>query len=132
LPNGEHLSQRETADVLIKSGVSPLGPVACNTMAPDEGNMYLIGKVGSVEHKKRFLDPIVSGNFRSAFFMTEPAEDDGAGSDPSMMKTTCRRDGDCWVINGRKSFITGAVGAKVGIILAKSDDGACMFLVDLP
>src|SRR3546814_4256437 len=51
---------------------------------------------------------------------------------PSMMKTTCRLDGDHWVINGRKAFITGAQGAKVGIIMAKSEDGACMFLVDLP
>jgi acyl-CoA dehydrogenase len=49
-----------------------------------------------------------------------------------MMKTTCRREGDDWVINGRKAFITGALGARVGIVMAKSDDGACMFLVDLP
>ena len=47
LPDGAHLTQRETAMVLIKSGLSPLGPLACNTMAPDEGNMYLLGKVGS-------------------------------------------------------------------------------------
>ena len=64
--------------------------------------------------------------------MTEPAEDGGAGSDPSMMKTSCRLEGDHWVINGRKKFITGAKGAAVGIVMAKSDDGACMFLVDLP
>ena len=56
----------------------------------------------------------------------------GAGSDPSMMKTTCAKDGNHWVINGRKAFITGAEGAKVGIIMAKNPDGACMFLVDLP
>ena len=64
--------------------------------------------------------------------MTEPAAENGAGSDPSMMRTTCRQDGNHWVINGRKSFITGALGAKVGIVMAKADDGACMFLVDLP
>ena len=64
--------------------------------------------------------------------MTEPAEDGGAGSDPSMMITTCRPDGNYWVINGRKAFITGACGARVGIIMARSEDGACMFLVDLP
>lgn len=132
LPNGEHLTQRETAVVLIRSGLSPLGPVACNTMAPDEGNMYLLGKVASPEQKERFLAPLVAGKARSAFFMTEPAEDDGAGSDPSMMKTTCRKDGNHWVINGRKAFITGAQGAKIGIVMAKSDDGACMFVVDLP
>lgn len=132
LPDGSHLTQRETAIVLLRSGLSPLGPLAVNTMAPDEGNMYLIGKVGSPEQKEHFLDQLVSGESRSAFFMTEPAVDGGAGSDPSMMKTTCRPDGNHWVINGRKAFITGAAGAKVGIVMAMSEDGACMFLVDLP
>jgi acyl-CoA dehydrogenase len=132
LPDGSHLSQRETAKVLIKSGLSPLGPLACNTMAPDEGNMYLLGKVGSPELKDRFLKQMVAGEARSAFFMTEPASEGGAGSDPSMMQTTCVQDGNHWVINGRKAFITGADGAKVGIVMAKSSDGACMFLVDLP
>ncbi len=130
--DGSHLTQLETAYVLRKSGLSPLGPIACNTAAPDEGNMYLLGKVGSPEQKSRFLDKMVKGQARSAFFMTEPASDGGAGSDPSMMRTTCKLDGNHWVINGRKAFITGADGAKVGIIMAKSDDGACMFLVDLP
>jgi acyl-CoA dehydrogenase len=132
LADGSHFTQRETAIALIKTGLSPLGPLACNTMAPDEGNMYLLGKVGTSEQKKRFLDQLVSGASRSAFFMTEPATDGGAGSDPSMMLTTCKLDGNHWVINGRKTFITGADGAKVGIVMAKSDDGACMFLVDLP
>ena len=132
LGDGNHLNQRETAVVLIKSGLSPLGPLACNTMAPDEGNMYLLGKVGSADLKARFLAPLVDGSARSAFFMTEPATDGGAGSDPSMMKTTCRLDGNHWVINGRKTFITGADGAAVGIVMAKAEQGACMFLVDLP
>jgi acyl-CoA dehydrogenase len=132
LPDGSHLSQRETAMVLKKSGLSPLGPLAVNTNAPDEGNMYLLGKVGSPEIKERFLKPMVEGRARSAFFMTEPAAENGAGSDPSMMKTTCVKDGNHWVINGRKAFITGAQGAKVGIVMAKSEDGACMFVVDLP
>jgi acyl-CoA dehydrogenase len=132
LADGDHLSQVETAYVLRHSGLSPLGPVAVNTAAPDEGNMYLLGKVGSDAQKERFLKPLVEGRARSAFFMTEPATDGGAGSDPSMMKTVCRLDGNHWVINGKKTFITGADGAKVGIVMAKSDDGACMFLVDLP
>ncbi|HLY54695.1 MAG TPA: acyl-CoA dehydrogenase family protein [Stellaceae bacterium] len=132
LPDGSHLTQRETAIVLRPSGLSPLGPPAVNTAAPDEGNMYLLGKVATPEQKQRFLEPLVQGRARSAFFMTEPALEDGAGSDPSMMKTTARPDGNHWVIDGRKAFITGADGAKVGIIMAKSDDGACMFLVDLP
>ena len=135
--DGAHLSQRETAVVLIRSGLSPLGPLACITMAPDEGYMYLIGHVGSPELKQRFLGPLIEGRGRSAFFLTEPAEWDGAGSDPSMMKTTCRKDGNHWIVNGRKSFITGAQGASVGIVMAVSEEaetrgGACMFLVDLP
>ena len=132
LPDGSHLSQRETATVLKASGLSPLGPVAVNTAAPDEGNMYLLGKVGSPEMKERFLRPMVEGRARSAFLMTEPAVEGGAGSDPSMMQTTAVQDGNHWVINGRKAFITGAQGAKVGIVMAKSTAGACMFLVDLP
>jgi acyl-CoA dehydrogenase len=132
LEDGSHLTQRETALVLRKSGLSPLGPLACNTAAPDEGNMYLLGKVGTAEQQAHFLRPLIEGRTRSAFFMTEPADEGGAGSDPSMMKTTCRLDGNHWIINGRKKFITGVEGATVGIIMAKSDDGACMFLVDLP
>ena len=132
LLDGTHLTQRETAVVLRASGLSPLGPIAVNTAAPDEGNMYLIGKVGSAELKARFLNPLVSGEARSAFFMTEPAASGGAGSDPSMMKTTAVLQGAHWVITGRKAFITGAAGANVGIIMAKSAGGACMFLVELP
>ncbi|HKR90405.1 MAG TPA: acyl-CoA dehydrogenase [Phenylobacterium sp.] len=131
-PDGVHLTQRQTAIVLRKTGLSPLGPVACNTAAPDEGNMYLLGKVGSPAIQERFLKPLLEGRARSAFFMTEPAEDNGAGSDPSMMRTTCQPEGEGWVISGRKAFITGAEGAKIGIVMAKSADGACMFLVDLP
>jgi acyl-CoA dehydrogenase len=131
-PDGTHLSQRDTAEILIKSGLSPLGPIACNTMSPDEGNMYLLGKVASAEQKTRFLGPLVSGRARSAFLMTEPAEDGGAGSDPSMMKTLCEPEGDDWVINGRKTFATGAAGAQVAIVMAKAPEGAAMFLVELP
>ncbi len=130
--DGSHRTQRETAVILIKSGLTPLGPLACNTNAPDEGNMYLIGHVGTDDHKARFLKPLHEGRARSAFLMTEPAAEGGAGSDPSMMKTTCKPDGNHWVINGRKCFITGYAGAKVGIIMAKAEEGACLFLVDLP
>lgn len=134
--DGSHLTQRETSIVLKKSGLSLLGPLACNTAAPDEGNMYLIGKVGTLAQKKRFLDQLVEGRARSAFFMTEPADIEGAGSDPSMLKTTARQEGGEWVINGRKAFITGFNGAKVGIVMANSGTpekmAATMFLVDLP
>ena len=136
LPGGGHMTQRETAIVLQKSGLSPFGELALNTNAADEGNMYLLGRVGSPELKERFLKRMLEGRARSAFFMTEPADENGAGSDPSMMKTICRPAnddrGNHWVINGRKAFITGALGAKVGIVMAKADEGACMFVVDLP
>jgi acyl-CoA dehydrogenase len=132
LEDGSHLTQRETAMVLRASGLSPLGPIAVNTAAPDEGNMFLLGRVATPDQKARFLAPLVAGYARSAFFMTEPAEDGGAGSDPSMMLSTATRDGDGWVIRGRKAFITGAHGAGVGIVMAKSDAGATLFLVELP
>ena len=136
LADGSHLTQQQTARVLKKSGLSLLGPVAVNTAAPDEGNMYLIGKVGTAAQKSRFLAPLARGEARSAFFMTEPAAEGGAGSDPSMMQTSAVKEGAEWIINGRKAFITGAVGAKVGIVMARTRreprTAATMFLVELP
>lgn len=132
LSDGRHLSHRDTALVLRAAGLSPLGPLAVNVMAPDEGNMYLLGKVASAAQKAHYLQPLISGTARSAFFMTEPASDDGAGSDPSMMQTVATRDGNGWRIDGRKAFITGANGAQVGIVMAKAKEGASLFLIDLP
>ncbi|MGF6528785.1 acyl-CoA dehydrogenase family protein [Variovorax sp. PvP013] len=137
LPDGSHMTQLETAAVLKRSGLSPLGPVAVNTMAPDEGNMFLLGQAATPAQRERFLHKLVSGHARSAFFMTEPAAEGGAGSDPSMLRTQAVRAGDGWRIDGRKAFITGADGAEVGIVMARtSEDGepvkATMFLVDLP
>ncbi len=142
LAEGTHLTQMETATVLKRSGLSTLGPVAVNTAAPDEGNMYLIGKIGTPLQQRHFLAPLVAGTARSAFFMTEPAADGGAGSDPSMLQTTAKRDTAGWVVNGTKAFITGAQGASVGIVMARTSGAgsadradvvkATMFLVDLP
>src|SRR3546814_2182731 len=80
---------------------------------------------------------MVAGNARSAFLMTEPAAEGGAGSDPSMLQTVAVQQGGEWVISGRKAFATGFAGAKIAIIMARTDDGsggiaATMFLVDLP
>jgi len=135
--DGSHLSHRDTALVLRASGLSPLGPLACNTNAPDEGNMFLLGKVATPEQKARFLDPMIAGQGRSCFLMTEPAVDGGAGSDPGMMQTMAERHGDEWVVNGRKAFATGFAGATFAILMAKSlredgKSGATMFLVPLP
>lgn len=130
--DGSHHSQRATAIILEKTGLSPLGPAACNTAAPDEGNMLLLGKAATPEQKARFLAPLKTGHARSAFFMTEPAELNGAGSDPSMMACRAEPVEGGWRVNGEKTFITGAVGAKVGLVMAQSAQGACLFLVDLP
>ena len=107
LADGSHLHHRDVAVVLRAAGLSPLGPVAVNVAAPDEGNMYLLGQRASAEQKARFLQPMIAGEARSAFFMTEPAEDGGAGSDPSMMRTRAVRDGNHWRIDGRKGSSPG-------------------------
>jgi acyl-CoA dehydrogenase len=106
--------------------------VALNTAAPDEGNMFLLGRIGTGRQKDRFLEPLVRGMARSAFFMTEPASEQGAGSDPSMLRTMAIREAGGWRIAGRKAFITGALGASVGIVMARTENGATMFLVELP
>jgi acyl-CoA dehydrogenase len=130
--DGTHRTHREIAKIFIAAGRSPLGPVALNVAAPDEGNMFLLSKVATNPQKERFLHPMLEGGARSAFFMTEPASEGGAGSDPSMLKTTATADGGDWVINGRKAFITGVEGARIGIIMALAEAGATMFLVELP
>jgi acyl-CoA dehydrogenase len=126
---GHDLSHRETATIFKASGYSPLGPAAMNIMAPDEGNMHLLIKVATPDQAERFLRPLTTGQARSAFLMTEP--DDGAGSDPSMLKTVAKRDGSDWIINGRKWLITGADGAKSAIVMAKTDGGATLFLAEM-
>lgn len=125
---GLGLNHREIATVFRAAGYSMLGPIALNIMAPDEGNMALLEKVASPEQKQRFLRPLAAGRTRSAFLMTEP--DGGAGSDPSLLKTAARRDGNHWVISGRKTFITGADGAAFAIIMARTENGATLFLAD--
>jgi acyl-CoA dehydrogenase len=113
-----------------EAGYSPLGPVALNVFAPDEGNMHLLEAVAKPAHKERWLRPLAAGQLRSCFCMTEPAP--GAGSDPSMLTTTAHREHDHYVIRGGKWFITGAEGASFAIIMAKVEDaGATMFLSDM-
>ncbi len=110
---------------------SIFGPACFNCAAPDEGNMFILNRVGTPEQKERWLRPIAEGRVRSAFAMTEPK---GCGSDPSLTYTTATKDGDNWVINGRKWFITGAEGAQHFILIAKTSDdprkGLTAFLFD--
>lgn len=127
---GMALSHVAKAIVFEEAGYSPLGPVALNIHAPDEGNIHLMEAVASHEQKERWLRPLVEGRTRSCFAMTEPAP--GAGSDPSMLATTAVKEGDDYLINGSKCFITGAEGATFVIIMAKMEDGsATMFLSDM-
>lgn len=124
---GLGLSHMEKALIFEEAGYSCLGPTAMNIHAPDEGNIHLLEAVATPEQKERWLRPMVAGHTRSCFAMTEPAP--GAGSDPSMLLTTAVRDGDDYVINGCKWFITGAEGADFVIIMARVEDGsATMFI----
>jgi acyl-CoA dehydrogenase len=127
---GLGLSHVAKAAVFEEAGYSRLGPTAMNIHAPDEGNIHLMEIVATPAQKERWLRPQVQGSIRSCFAMTEPAP--GAGADPSMLQTTATRDGDGYRINGRKWFITGAVGASYVIVMARMDDGsATMFLADM-
>ena len=127
---GLGLTHVEKAIVFVEAGYSTLGPTAMNIHAPDEGNIHLMEVVANPEQKERWLKPLVQGKIRSCFAMTEPAP--GAGADPSMLMTTAIRDGDDYIINGKKWFITGATGASFAIIMAKLEDGtATMFLSDM-
>ena len=127
---GLGLSHVEKAVVFEEAGYSWLGPTALNIHAPDEGNIHLMEIVANAAQKERWLRPQVEGRTRSCFAMTEP--DPGAGADPSMLTTTAVRNGDDYVINGVKWFITGAEGASYVIIMARLEDGsATMFLSDM-
>ena len=127
---GLGLSHVAKAIVFEEAGYSRLGPIAMNIHAPDEGNIHLMERVASPAQQVRWLIPQVQGKLRSCFAMTEPAP--GAGSDPSMLLTTATRDGNDYVINGRKWFITGADGSDYVIIMARTEDNqATMFLSDM-
>ena len=132
---GLGLDHRGMAVVFEAAGWSPLGPLALNIQAPDEGNTNLLERVATPAQKQKWLAPLVRGEIRTVFSMTEP--DGGAGSDPSLLKTTARRVGDDYLINGRKWLITGAPGASINIVMARTEDadgrdlGVTMFLVDM-
>ena len=101
---------------------SIFGPVVFNSAPPDDGNMMVLNRLGTPEQKERWLAPIARGDVRSAFAMTEPAP--GGGSDPSMIRTFARREGDRYVVEGRKWFITGAEAARHFILIARTSEGA--------
>jgi len=113
-------------------GRSIFGPVAFNCAAPDDGNMIVLARLGTLAQKQRWLMPIIEGRMRSAFAMTEPMP--GGGSDPSAIRTRAVKKGDRWVIEGHKWFITGAGAAQHFILIARTSDdprkGLTAFLFD--
>jgi acyl-CoA dehydrogenase len=131
---GRGLDMRGRAAVFEEAGYSLLGPLALNIAAPDEGNMHLLEAIATPQQKQRYLRPLVSGEVRSCFAMTEPAP--GAGSDPAALTTRAKRVQDGWQIDGHKWFITGAEGAAYTICMARTSGdpgdrgGATIFLID--
>ena len=102
---------------------SIFGPVAINCAAPDDGNMFVLNRIGTEEQKTKWLQPIIDGDIHSSFVMTEPHP--GSGSDPSMMLTKAEPIGNSkWRITGRKWYITGAESATHFILMARTSDDA--------
>jgi len=99
-------------------GRSPYAPRAFGSQAPDSGNAEILWQFGSEEQKERWLRPLVNGDIRSCFSMTEP---EVSGADPTGLQTRAVRDGDEWVINGHKWFTSGAIGASFAIVMCVSD-----------
>jgi acyl-CoA dehydrogenase len=133
---GMGLGHVAMAAVSAEAAKSVFGPYALNAQAPDEGNMHTLLHWGTPEQKEKYLRPLCDGRTRSCFAMTEP---EVAGSDPTLIQTTAREEGDHWVIDGHKWFISGAQGARFAILIARTEDDpevpqACntAFLVDLP
>lgn len=117
---GQGLGKMGMAVCYEEMNRSIFGPVVFNSAAPDDGNMMLLEQVATPEQKQRWLVPIVSGEVNSSFAMTEPRP--GGGSDPDMMLTTAKRQGDKYVVRGRKWFITGAEDAAHFILIARTSD----------
>ena len=102
-------------------GRSPLGHYVFGAQAPDAGNMEILHKYGTAEQKARWLEPLARGEIRSCFSMTEP---ENPGSNPTMLSTTARRDGDHYVIDGHKWFTSSADGAAFAIVMAVTNPEA--------
>ncbi len=121
---GPALKNAEYAPLAEIMGRSPsIAPEACNCSAPDTGNMEVLTLFGTDEHRERWLRPLLDGEIRSAFAMTEPAV---ASSDATNIETRIERDGDGYVVNGRKWWISNALHANcsVMIVMGKTDPTA--------
>ena len=133
---GMGLGHVELAMVQSEAARSSYGPWVLNCQAPDEGNMHTLLHWGTDEQKEQYLRPLVDGRTMSCFAMTEP---EVAGSDPTLIRTHAYQDGDEWVVNGHKWFISNASRASFAILLARTEDDPEMpqaantgFIVDIP
>jgi len=133
---GMGLGHVAMAAVAAEAAKSRFGPFAMNAQAPDEGNMHTLHHWATPEQKKKYLHPLCNGRMRSCFAMTEP---EVAGSDPTLIQTRAALEGDHWVVNGHKWFISGAHGANFAILIARTEDHPeipqatnSAFLVDIP
>jgi acyl-CoA dehydrogenase len=126
LPDAEYgagLSNLDYSPLCEVMGRSPYGARAFNCQAPDTGNAEILAEFGTKEQKKRWLDPLLEGEIRSCFSMTEP---EVSGADPTGLRTRVRREGDEYVIDGHKWFTSGAYGAAFAIVMAVNDPEAPM------
>ncbi|MGW5109380.1 acyl-CoA dehydrogenase family protein [Nocardia sp. NPDC004123] len=120
---GAGLTNLQYAAIAEISGHSHLAPAAMNCAAPDTGNMEVLSLFGSGQQREKWLEPLLDGEIRSAFAMTEP---DVASSDATNIGTRIERDRNEYVINGRKWWITGAMNpnAKIFVVMGKTDPSA--------
>jgi acyl-CoA dehydrogenase len=124
LPDEEYgagLKNWEYGTLCEVMGRSYIAPRVFNCAAPDTGNMEILAEFGTAPQKKRWLEPMLAGEMRSCFSMTEP---ETAGSDPTLLRTRAVRDGDHYVINGHKWFTSGAYGASFAIAMVVTDPDA--------
>ncbi len=133
---GMGLGHVAMAAVSAEAAKTRFGPFAMNAQAPDEGNMHTLLHWATPEQTEKYLRPLCDGKSRSCFAMTEP---EVAGSDPTLIQTKAVLDGDHWVINGHKWFISGAHGAQFAILIARTEDDPerpqaanSAFIVDIP
>ena len=118
---GAGLSAQEHALLSEELGRCPFGHYVFNCQAPDAGNMEILAEFGTDAQKKQWLEPLVAGEIRSCFSMTEPEH---AGSNPVWMSTTATKDGDEYVVHGHKWFTSSADGAAFAIVMAITNPDA--------